>query len=95
VIANHELGRMWQERSITCFKALSLHLPGGPEENHKISHLEQPIFELRFESGAFQYVRVHLSIVTTKSATGTNFKFNFNVLRPTQKRKTFSRGWPM
>jgi hypothetical protein len=82
MIANHELGRMWHESNVTCFKAPFLHLSGGPEENHNNSHLEKPVFELRFESSALQYVRVRLSIVTTKSATGTNFihKFNFNVL---------------
>jgi hypothetical protein len=46
VIVNHELERMWQERSVACFNVLSLHLSGGTEENHEYAHSQQPIFEL-------------------------------------------------
>jgi hypothetical protein len=32
---NNELGRMRKEYALAYFKALSMHFPGGTEENHK------------------------------------------------------------
>jgi hypothetical protein len=33
-ILNYELERIWKEAVAVSFKVLSLHLPGGAEENH-------------------------------------------------------------
>jgi hypothetical protein len=36
---NGELERMWKDAVVAYFRALSLHLPGGTEENHEKTHL--------------------------------------------------------
>jgi len=37
VLTSVDLGRMWKEALVACFKVLSQHLPQGTEENHKKS----------------------------------------------------------
>jgi hypothetical protein len=48
---NDEMERIRKEAVMAQFKALSQHLLGGNEEEHKKPQSEYPVFRLRFETG--------------------------------------------